>query len=108
MGDIFLDKYPNVVAWIESIKKLAGFSDIPGFGRSFGQETGYRVWSQHQVDIVNAWLVFTEMLRPLTKLCRRGLISEAALLISAHPGGADHDTTEPGYVCYLRRYVNEI
>lgn len=30
MGDILLDKYPNVVAWIESIKKLPGFIDIPG------------------------------------------------------------------------------
>jgi glutathione S-transferase len=30
MGDIFLDKYPNVVAWIERIKKLPGVIDIPG------------------------------------------------------------------------------
>lgn len=30
MGDIFLDKYPHVEAWIERIKKLPGFIDIPG------------------------------------------------------------------------------
>lgn len=30
MGDIFLDKYPHVEAWIERIKKLPGFIDVPG------------------------------------------------------------------------------
>lgn len=30
MGDIFLDKYPHVEAWIERIKKLPGFITIPG------------------------------------------------------------------------------
>lgn len=30
MGDVSLDKYPNVVAWIERIKQLPGFIDIPG------------------------------------------------------------------------------
>jgi glutathione S-transferase len=30
MGDIFLDEYPNVVAWIERIKNLPGFIVIPG------------------------------------------------------------------------------
>jgi glutathione S-transferase len=30
MGDILLDKYPNVVAWIQRIKNLPGFIDIPG------------------------------------------------------------------------------
>lgn len=30
MGDIYLDKYPHVEAWIERIKKLPGFISIPG------------------------------------------------------------------------------
>lgn len=30
MGDILLDEYPNVAAWIERIKNLPGFITIPG------------------------------------------------------------------------------
>lgn len=43
MGDIFLDKYPHVVAWIERIKKLPGFIDIPGLADPLVRRKGKSV-----------------------------------------------------------------
>ena len=43
MGDISLDKYPNVVAWIERIKKLPGFIDIPGLADPMVRRKGKSV-----------------------------------------------------------------
>ena len=43
MGDIFLDQYPHVLAWIERIKGLPGFIDIPGLADPLVRRKGKTV-----------------------------------------------------------------